>query len=93
MLTALLRGRQIPARIVLGLKYLPGTPARLVYHPWAIAYVDGSWLHLDPSEGGLAAPDRLVFSTSDLASGDEFDAIVPLLETMRTIQVEIAGQN
>ena len=93
LLTALLRGRKIPARIVLGLKYVPGTPARLVYHPWTIAYVDEAWIHLDPSEGGLAAADRLVFSTSDLASEDEFEAIKPLLETMRTIQVEIAGQN
>ena len=93
LLTALLRKRNIPARIVLGLKYLPGSPGRLVYHPWTIAYVDQTWMHLDPSEGGLAAADRLVLSTSDLSSGDEFEAIVPLLETMRMIQVEIAGQN
>lgn len=96
LLTALLREQKIPARVVVGLKYLPGDPDRLVYHAWTIAFVDGDWLHLDPSEGQLAAADRLVFTTTNLSAEDgdhEVDVILPMLDVMRSMQVEVVGQN
>ena len=93
LLTASLRAKQIPARLALGLKYSPGQSPRLVYHAWTLAYVDDQWIPLDPSEGGIAAADRLILSTTDLSSGNAAQDLVPLLETMRAIKVEVAGKS
>jgi transglutaminase-like putative cysteine protease len=93
LLTALLRAKRIPARLALGIKYSPGQLPRLGYHAWTLAYVDDQWVQLDPSEGGVAAADRLILSTTGLASGNAVQDLVPLLETMRAIKVEVAGQS
>jgi transglutaminase-like putative cysteine protease len=93
LLSALLRAKQIPARLALGVKYFPGQSPRLGYHAWTLAYVDDQWIQLDPSEGGTAAADRLILSTTGLESGNAVQDLVPLLETMRAIKVEVAGQS
>jgi hypothetical protein len=93
LLSALLRAKQIPARLALGVKYSPGPSPRLGYHAWTLAYVDDQWIQLDPSEGGIAAADRLILSTTGLASGNVVQDLVPLLETMRAIKVQVAGQS
>ena len=40
LLTASVATKQIPGADCVGPEVLPGTPARLVYHPWTMAYVD-----------------------------------------------------
>jgi transglutaminase-like putative cysteine protease len=92
-LAALLRARKIPSRLAIGVKYLPGHPNRMVYHAWTLAHVDGEWLHLDAGEGSLALADRLIFSTTDLSGGKEYDAMLPFLEAIRRIRIEIVGQS
>jgi transglutaminase-like putative cysteine protease len=92
-LVALLRERKIPARLAIGLKYVPGSNGRLTYHAWVIAYVDSDWIHLDPSEGGTASADRLVFATTDLGGDSEHEAFQKLLNLMTAIDVRIVGQN
>jgi transglutaminase-like putative cysteine protease len=92
-LAALLRARKIPSRLAIGVKYLPGDPNRMVYHAWTLAHVDGDWLQLDVDEGGPAAADRLIFSTTDLSGGKEYDAMLPFLEAIRRIRIEIVGQS
>lgn len=92
-LAALLRSSGIPARIALGLKYSQGSPNRLIFHSWTLAHVDGAWVHLDPSEGGLAAADRVVFSMSDLSVGDEYAMLSSLLDTLRAIKIKVSAMN
>jgi transglutaminase-like putative cysteine protease len=103
LLAAMLRARKIPARLAIGLKYSPGDPKhgdlmhgdrnRMVYHVWTLARVERQWIQLDAIEGALAPADRLIFSTTNLSGGNENGELVPFLETIRWIDIEIVGQN
>ncbi len=61
----------------------------MVYHAWTMAYAEGGWIHLDAAEGRLAAADRLIFATTDLAGGNEYDALVPLLDLLGRIEIQV----
>jgi len=100
LLAALLRAKQIPARIAFGLRMERSDDdrdrqerqERLVYHAWTIAAVNGQWLPLDPEDGGIASPNRLTLTTTNLASDQEVKAFVPLLEKVGRLRVKIVGQ-
>ena len=89
LLAALLRAREIPSRVVFGLKWSPGNPNRMAYHAWTIAHVDDQWLHLDATEGGVAAADRIAFATSNLNGGNECQGLIPFLDAIGKIKLEV----
>lgn len=93
LLAALLRAREIPARIVFGLKYVAGEGEsnQMVYHAWTIAWVDDQWINLDATEGKRPAADRLVLAHSNLSGRHEYDDMVPFLNLIQGIQVTILG--
>lgn len=91
VLAALLRASKIPSRLASGLVYVAGQPTRMSYHTWTLAYVDDAWLALDATTGGLAAPDRLTFGTTDLSEGTEYDSIDPILANLGRIDIKIVG--
>ena len=88
-LTAMLRAKKIPARVALGVRYQSGTPARMVFHPWTLAYIDDQWLALDVESGGVPPPDRLTLSTAAFGGANEYQAFVPLLESISRIEIKV----
>jgi hypothetical protein len=92
LLAALLRARKIPSRLAIGIKYLPGDPNRMIYHCWTLAHVEGDWIHLDASDGRLAAADRLVFATTNLAAGSEYEPLISFLDLMGRIEIQVVGE-
>lgn len=93
LLAALLRDQQIPARIAAGLVYLDtaGGPA-MGYHMWNLAFVDGGWIALDATLGtGLAPADRITILTCDLASGNEYECLIPVLSVLGQLQIEVVA--
>jgi hypothetical protein len=100
-LCAMLRAKGIPSRVALGIKYqpseqpdsddpdVPEKPARMVYHPWTLAYVDNQWVPLDVEAGGIAPPDRITLSTATFAKKSEYRAFIPFLEAVSRMQVNV----
>lgn len=91
LLTALLRARKIPSRLAIGIKFSPGEPSRMTYHAWTLAHVGGDWLHLDATDGCVAAADRVALLTTNLSGGNEYKALIPLLDVIGRIEVEVLG--
>ena len=91
LLAAFLRARKIPSRLAIGVKYSSGEPSRMAYHCWTLAYVEGDWIHLDASDGRLAAADRLIFSTTNLAGGNEYEPLISLLDLIGRVEIQVVG--
>lgn len=90
LLAAMLRSRNIPARVAAGLVYTETkeTPS-MAYHMWTLAWIDTHWVALDPTSGTLAPADRIAFATSDLADGNEFTFVTPILSAMGRMEIQI----
>ena len=91
LLAAMLRARGIPARVAIGLVYVPAEPKpRMAYHMWTIAYINDDWLHFDATlPGGYAPADRITITTHTLDGGDEYEALGPVLGTIGQYNIEI----
>jgi transglutaminase-like putative cysteine protease len=89
LLAALLRARKIPSQLAIGIKFSPGEPNRMTYHAWTLAHVGGDWLHLDATDGSVAAADRVALLTTNLSGGNEYKALIPLLDVIGRIEVEV----
>lgn len=92
LLAAMLRARDIPARVAAGLIYAGSEDAPfMAYHMWTLAWIDDRWLALDPTSGQLAAADRIVLATSDLADGNEYQCLAPVLAAIGRMEIEITS--
>ena len=94
LLAALLRASKIPARVAVGLKFAPEQdsprlPQRMISHVWTLAYIDDQWIHLDATEGGLAAADRLMFASSSLVGEGQNEPFRMLTREIGRIDVKI----
>lgn len=91
LLAAMLRSRNIPARVAVGLVYMPAEDQpRMVYHMWTIAYIDGRWVHLDATlTGGYAPADRVTLGTHHLADGNEYECVAPILGIIGQVDIAI----
>ncbi|QDT02452.1 Transglutaminase-like superfamily protein [Rubripirellula lacrimiformis] len=94
LLAAMLRARKIPSRLAVGLKYQPPADEksnpRLVYYVWVLAYADNQWIHLDPTEGGVASADRIALATTDLAGGgNEYESFVPFFNAIGRMDLRV----
>ena len=70
LLAAVLRARQVPARVALGLVYWDAHSA-LAGHAWTEAWLNGRWVTLDATQatGGVGAT-HVKLSDANLAEGD-----------------------
>ncbi|MFG0261722.1 MAG: transglutaminase domain-containing protein, partial [Novipirellula sp. JB048] len=91
LLAALLRAKGVASRVAFGFRYQETPDPRMLYHAWTLAHVDGQWLPLDATTGGLAAADRLTIATSDLSEPDPRDAIRPVLDFLGAFELEIVA--
>ncbi|WP_231615350.1 transglutaminase domain-containing protein [Novipirellula artificiosorum] len=89
LLAGLLRTKGIPARVAFGYRYEEKSSPRLVYHAWTLGYVDGKWLPLDATTGGIAAADRITLATSNLSEANINQALVPILDFLGAYEVEV----
>lgn len=69
LLAAILRAREIPSRVAVGLVYLTDADA-MGYHMWAEAWIGDRWIGLDATrpQGGVAA-DHIKVAATDLEAG------------------------
>jgi hypothetical protein len=88
VLASLLRAKSIASRLALGIKYDPDHDV-MRYHVWTIAFVNGRWISLDATEGGLAAPDRITFVTTNLSDANPFNAVAATMTMMGRSDIEI----
>ena len=91
LLAALLRAKGVASRVAFGFRYQESPSPRMVYHAWTLAHVDGGWLPLDATTGGIAAADRLTVSTNSLSDSDIGEAMKPVLDFLGTYEIDIVA--
>lgn len=90
-LAALARSEGIASRVVGGLVYMEQA-AGFGYHMWTEVFVDEQWIPLDATLGlGVAGPARLRLRHSNLASGDISALVIPVLQVVGKLQVEVVA--
>ncbi len=94
---AVARAAGLPSRVVMGLVYVPGMSAPGVgprgafsYHMWSEVLVAADvWKPIDAAIGGYDAT-HLALSRSDLATSSPVaDLILPVLEVIRDLEIEV----
>ncbi len=90
-LAALARAEGIASRVVGGLVYMEQA-AGFGYHMWTEVHVEGQWVPLDATLGlGAAGPARLRLRHSNLAAGDISALVLPVLQVVGKLQVEVVA--
>jgi len=91
LLAAMLRARGIPARVAVGLVYVPtAEQPRMAYHMWTLAHIDDAWVHFDATlPGGFAPADRITLTTHTLAGGNEYECLTPVIGAIGQFNIEI----
>ncbi|MCP4189604.1 MAG: transglutaminase domain-containing protein [Planctomycetaceae bacterium] len=79
---AICRARGIPARIVIGLVYVP-SQSGFAFHMWNEVWVRDQWIPIDATlgRGGIAA-DHLVLATSSFDAQQSFASFLPVIQTI-----------
>jgi hypothetical protein len=77
LLTALSRARNIPARVAIGLVYVPASRA-FGYHMWTECWIGDRWLPLDATLGGMAGATHLKIAATSLSAGLADASFVPV---------------
>ena len=88
-LAALARARGIPARVALGLVYVPHQQA-FGYHMWTEAYVHERWVPLDATlgQGGIGAA-HLKLTHSNLQGSNAYLSFLPVAKVIGGLSVEV----
>lgn len=89
LLAALARANGIPARVAIGLVYVPSLQG-FGYHMWNEVYVEGDWLALDATlgQGGIGAA-HIKLAHSSLAGGDAFTAFLPVAQVLGRLKIKV----
>jgi transglutaminase-like putative cysteine protease len=89
LLCALLRARGLPARVAMGLIYMPDKRA-FAYHMWTEAYIDGRWIPLDATlgRGGIGA-EHLKLAQSNLEGASAYSSFLPVMQVAGGLKIEI----
>ncbi len=89
LLAALARQRGIPARVAIGLVYVPGAQA-FAYHMWNELLIDGRWLAFDATlpEGGSDAA-HLKVSHSNLKNASVYLCFLPVAQLIGQLEIEV----
>lgn len=88
LLAALARARGIPARVAVGLVYLPSQ--EMAYHMWTELYLDGHWRPLDATlgQGGIGGA-HLKLAHTNLAGAGPYTAFLPVMQVMGRVKIEL----
>ncbi|MBX3440110.1 MAG: transglutaminase domain-containing protein, partial [Planctomycetaceae bacterium] len=91
LLAAMLRVRQIPSRVAVGLVYSEFHGA-FVGHMWTEAFLNGRWIPLDATLArGRVGPAHIKFSDSSLSDDGPAPAtvFVPLVGILNKLKIEV----
>ncbi len=88
-LAALARARNIPARVAVGLVYVPKEQA-FGGHMWTEVYIGGRWIGLDGTlgKGGLGG-GHLKLSQSSMAGTTAYDVLLSMLQVIGRLKIEV----
>ncbi len=82
LLAALLRARGIPARLAIGLLYVP-TAQAFAFHMWTEVWIDNQWIGLDGTLGlGGIGGGHLKLATSSLKDASAFSSFLPVAQVL-----------
>ncbi|MBX3412962.1 MAG: transglutaminase domain-containing protein [Pirellulales bacterium] len=89
LLAALARARGIPARVVIGLIFVPSA-AGFGYHMWTEVFVGGQWVPLDATlgRGGIGAA-HLKLTHSSLAEASAYSCFLPVATVLGRLKIEV----
>lgn len=93
LLAAMLRARQIPSRVAVGLIYVEG-PSAFGGHMWTEAFLDGKWVPLDATlgRGGVGATHlKLGDATFADDAAAPLSAFASLLTVIGKLQIEVVS--
>jgi hypothetical protein len=90
-LAALARALKIPARVAVGLVYVPKEQA-FGGHMWTEVYVGGRWIGLDGTlgKGGIGG-GHLKLSHSSMAGVAAYDVMLSMLQVIGRLKIEVLG--
>ena len=88
-LAALARALKIPARVAVGLVYVPQAQA-FGGHMWTEVYVGGRWIGMDGTlgKGGLGG-GHLKLSQSSMAGTTAYDVLLSMLQVIGRLKIEV----
>ena len=88
-LAALARARKIPARVAVGLVYMPQAQT-FGCHMWTEVYVAGRWIGLDGTlaKGGIGG-GHLQLTHSPLAGAAAYNVFFPVMQVVGQLKVEV----
>jgi hypothetical protein len=89
LLAALARARGIPARVAMGLVYMPNDPG-FAYHMWTEVYIKDRWIPLDATlgQGGIAA-DHLKLAESNLQGASAYTSFLPVAQVLGKLKINV----
>ena len=92
-LAALLRAREIPARVATGLVY-SAAHGGFAYHMWTEAWIKDRWIPLDATlgRGGIGAT-HLKMSDSTLSAETAFDLSLQVAQIIGQLSIEVVEVN
>ncbi len=96
LITALLRVRQIPARVVFGLSpsrsddRSAGDRLRMNLDAWVVASIDGEWISIDPMTSRINRADQICLSRPD-GDADLSGELARVFRRLAEIEIEIRG--
>ncbi len=88
-LAALARARKIPARVAMGLVYMPQSQT-FGYHMWTEVYLAGRWIGLDGTlaKGGIGG-GHLELTHSPMAGADAYNSFLPVMQVVGQLKLEV----
>ena len=89
LLAAIARAKKIPARVVMGLVYIPSKQS-FGYHMWDEVYVNSRWVPLDGTlgKGGIGG-GHIKIATSSLAGSTPYGSLLPVARVLGQLQLQI----
>ena len=98
LLAALARARGIPARVAIGLVYVPDAPGAptekggggFLYHMWTEVYCAGGWVGLDGTRGlGGVGPTYLKLAVSSLRDATAYSSFLPVAQVLGRLKIDV----
>jgi transglutaminase-like putative cysteine protease len=95
LLAALLRAASIPARVAIGLVYVPSEQG-MVFHMWTEAYFDGRWVELDATRDNTrgfdtVGPGHLKLAHSRLADGEGLLGFLTVARVLGKVAIDVVS--
>ena len=89
LLAALARANGIPARVAIGLVYMPNDQG-FGYHMWNELWIDGKWIPMDGTLGlGGIGAGHLKLTDSNLAGADGYSSFLPVAQVLGRLKIEV----